>query len=106
MIMKYAVVQIAAKQYRVSEGDELLVEKINAKKGDKIDFDQVLLTVADQQVQIGQPLVAKASVKAEILDQVKAEKIRVAKFRAKSRYRKVKGHRQSLTKIKITKING
>lgn len=104
--MKYAVVQIAAKQYRVSQGDELLVEKLSFKKGDRIDFDQVLLTVDDQKVQIGQPLVVKASVKAEILDQVKAEKIRVAKFRAKSRYRKIKGHRQQLTKIKITKING
>lgn len=105
-MMKYAVVQIAAKQYRVSEGDELLVEKIKAKKSDRVDFDQVLLTVTDQQVQIGQPLVAKAGVKAAILDQVKAAKIRVAKFRSKSRYRKVKGHRQLLTKIKIIKING
>lgn len=105
-MMKYAVAQIAGKQYRVSEGDELLVEKIKAKKGGQLDFDQVLLVVDAEKIKIGQPLVAKAGVKAAILDQVKAAKIRVAKFRSKSRYRKVKGHRQLLTKIKIIKING
>ena len=104
--MKYAVVQIGAKQYRVSEGDELLIEKLSSKKGDKIEFDQVLLVVDEKKAVVGQPLVAKAKIKAMILDQIKGEKIRVAKFRSKSRYRKVKGHRQKLTKIKIEKING
>ncbi len=104
--MKYAVIQTGGKQYRVSEGDELLVEKIEAEKGAQIDFDQVLLVAGDKKIMVGQPLVAGAKVKAKVLDQVKGEKIRVAKFRAKSRYRKVKGHRQRLTKIKIIKING
>lgn len=104
--MKYAVVKTSGKQYKVSEGEEILVEKIGAKEGDSIVFDQVFLLIDDKKVEIGQPLVKRARVKAKILEQLKGEKIRVAKFRAKSRYRKVKGHRQRLTKVKIEKIYG
>jgi len=104
--MRYAVVKIGAKQYRVSEGDELLVEKIEKKKGAAITFNEVLLFVDEKKIKVSQPLIKAAKVKAKILEQIKEKKIRVAKFRAKSRYRKVKGHRQLLTKIKIEKING
>lgn len=104
--MKYTIIKIGGKQYKVSEGDELLVEKIEGKKGDSIVFDQVFLLVDDGKVNIGQPLVKGAKVGAKILEQTKGEKIRVVKFKAKSRYRRVKGHRQRLTKVKIERIYG
>jgi large subunit ribosomal protein L21 len=89
--MKYAVVQTGAKQYKVKEGDRLLVEKLEGKEGDKLDFDQVLLISDKDKKKIGQPI-------------TKGEKIRVATYKAKSRYRKVKGHRQQLTEVAIEKI--
>jgi len=103
--MKYAVIQTGGKQYKVSQGDELCIEKIEGEKGKVVNFDEVLLLVDGDNIQIGQPLIKGVKVKAKILDQIKDKKIRVAKFRAKSRYRKVKGHRQLLTKIKVEKIN-
>lgn len=104
--MKYAVIRTGGKQYKVCEGEELLVEKIEAEKKKTVDFDEVLLLVDGKKVHLGQPLVKGVKVKAKILEQIKGEKIRVAKFRAKSRYRRVKGHRQRLTKVKIEKIYG
>jgi len=104
--MKYAVIRIDDKQYKVAEGDEFLVEKIDEKEGKSVTFDKVLLLLDSKKVKIGQPLVSKAYVKAKIIAQLKSPKIRVAKFRSKSRYRKVKGHRQLLTKLKIIKIYG
>ena len=103
--MKYAVIQINGRQHRVSEGEELAVDKIEGKKGKKLTFDQVLLIVDGKKRQIGNPLVKKAKVTGEIIDQFKDKKIRVATYKAKSRYRRVKGHRTHLTKIKIKKIS-
>ena len=102
--MNYAIVKIGGSQYKVAEGDELDVEKLIGEKGTKVVFDQVLLWVSDKKIKIGQPLVKGVKVKAEILDQFKGKKIRVAIFKAKSRYRRVSGHRKLLTKIKIVKI--
>jgi len=102
--MKYAVVKTGGKQYRVSEGEELEVEKLEGKKGDKLDLAEVLLMVDGEKVEIGTPCVGGVSVLAEIVEQKKGEKIRVAKFKAKSRYRRVQGHRQLLTRVKILKI--
>lgn len=101
---QYAVVKINGSQHKVAVGDELAVEKINVEKGKTIELDEVLLLVADQKVKIGQPLVKGAKVKVKVLDQIKGEKIRVAVYKAKSRYRRVKGHRKQLTKIRIEKI--
>ena len=102
--MKYAVVKISGSQFKVAEGDELVVDKIEGKKGEIIDFQEVLLLVDGQKKKIGQPLVKGLGVKAKIVDQLKGKKIRVATYKAKSRYRRVKGHRSLLTKIKIEKI--
>lgn len=102
--MKYAVIRTGGKQYKVSEGDVLEIEKIEGKEKDKIVLDQVLLVRQEKKLLIGKPFLAKAKVKAEILAQFKDKKIRVAKFKAKSRYRRVRGHRQQKTKIKILKI--
>lgn len=102
--MKYAVVKIGGSQYKVAEGDEIEVEKIEGDKGKTIEFDQVLLLVDEAKVKIGKPFIKGVEVKAKILDQFKGKKIRVATYKAKSRYRRVKGHRKQLTRVKISSI--
>jgi len=102
--MKYAVVKIGGTQYKVSEGDELEVDKLPQKEGEKVEFPDVLLIANNGEVKIGQPTVKRVVIKAKILSHLKGKKIRVARFKAKSRYRKVTGFRASLTKVKIEKI--
>ena len=92
------------KQYKVSEGDIIKVEKIEAEAGDKIEFDQVLMVAGDD-VKVGSPVVEGAKVSAEVLDQKKDKKIVIFKFKAKKNYRKKKGHRQPYTLVKIEKID-
>lgn len=100
-----AVIKTGGKQYLVQEGDILDVEKIEGKKDKKISFKDVLLVFdKDKKIEIGKPKV-KASVEALILEQKKDPKIRVIKYKPKTRYHKTRGHRQLKTKIKITKIN-
>lgn len=103
--MKYAILKIAGKQYRVSEGENLIVDKIEGKEGEKITLDEVLLLNDGKEIKVGQPKIEGVKVEAEITRQLKGEKIRVAKFKAKSRYRRVKGFRAKLTEIKIIKIS-
>lgn len=103
--MKYAIVNINGSQYKVTEGEELEINKVEGKKEEKVIFDKVLLLVDEQKITVGQPLVEKAKVTAKIIDQYKGKKIRVATYKAKSRYRRVKGFRPYLTKIKIEKIS-
>jgi len=100
---KYAVIKTGGKQYLVQEGEELEIEKINDKKGKKISFDKILL-IKDKKVRIGNPFLKKAVVKAEVLEHFKDKKIRISRYKAKSRRRKVKGHRQRKTRVKILKI--
>ena len=102
--MKYAIIKTGGKQYKVVEDEVIDIEKIEGKDKAKIVFDQVLMIADGNKLKIGQPLLKDAKVKAEIVSQFKGEKIRVAKFKAKSKYRKIQGHRQRLTKVKITKI--
>ncbi len=102
--MKYAVISSGGKQFRVSEGDTIDVEKLAVEANDAVSFDTVLLSVADEKVTIGKPNIAGAVVKATVVEQRKGEKIRVAKFKAKVRYRRVTGHRQHLTRVKIDQI--
>lgn len=101
---QYAVVKIGGSQFKVAIGDELVVDKLEAKKGEEVDFDEVLLLVENEKMKIGQPKVRGVKVKAKILEQVKGKKIRAATYKAKSRYRRVKGFRPLLTKIKIEGI--
>lgn len=101
---KFAVVEIAGHQYQVKENDELAVNNLDLKAGEKIKLDKVLL-VANDKVEIGQPHLKNRVIEAEVIDNLKGEKVRVATYKAKSRYRKVKGFRPKITKIKITKIN-
>lgn len=102
--MKYAVVVSGGKQYKVSEGDVITVDKIVGVKDDKVSFDEVLLIVDEGSVKIGKPTVAGVKVSGQLVDQVKGDKIRVSKFKAKSRYRRTIGFRSQLTEIKIDKI--
>ena len=100
----FAIIKTGGKQYKVSEGDIIKVEKIEAEAGDKIEFDQVLMVSGDD-VKVGSPVVEGAKVSAEVLDQKKDKKIVIFKFKAKKNYRKKKGHRQPYTLVKIEKID-
>lgn len=100
---KYAVIRTGGKQYRVSEGDKLKIEKLSVEKDKNVDFEDVLLTVSEGKVNIGQPNV-KAKVKATVVDQIRDKKITVFKYKAKTGYHKKTGHRQSLTVVRIDKI--
>ena len=100
----YAIIKTGGKQYRVTEGDTLRVEKLNAE-GTSITFDQVLL-IGGEEVKIGAPTVEGASVNAEILREARAKKIIVFKKKRRKGYHKKQGHRQTYTEVKITGING
>lgn len=102
--MKYAVVKTGGKQYKVSEGDVIEVERLPHAQNAQLTFDTVLLFVEDGNVMVGTPGVSGAMVKGEVISHTKGEKIRVSKFKAKARYRRVTGHRQSLTQVKISQI--
>ncbi len=103
--MKYAVIRTGGKQYRVSEGDKLKIEKLAVEPGKSFDFDDVLLTVNEDKVQIGKPILS-SKVKATVVDQVKGEKLSIFKYKAKTGYHKKTGHRQKLTLVQIDKIEG
>lgn len=100
----YAIIRTGGKQYRVSEGDVLNVEKLNVEEGQEVVFDEVLTVVNDGDVKVGAPTVAGAKVTAKVAKQGKADKIFVFKYRAKSNYRKRQGHRQPFTQVEITSI--
>jgi large subunit ribosomal protein L21 len=100
-----AVIKTGGKQYIVKENQELKVEKLEFDEKKKtVEFAEVLLTADDKKITIGQPLVEKAKVIAEVLGEVKAAKVRVVKHHPKKHYRRTAGHRQQYLKVKITKI--
>ena len=100
----YAIIQTGGKQYRVSEGDVVSIEKLTAAEGEEVVFDQVLTVVSDGDIKIGKPVVEGAKVTAKVVEHGKGEKILVFKYKAKSNYRKRQGHRQPYTKVEISKI--
>jgi large subunit ribosomal protein L21 len=102
----YAVVSTGGKQYRVAEGDLLRVEKIDGDVGDSVSFDRVLLVSDGEKVTVGQPVVENAAVKGRIVEQGKAKKILVFKYKRRKRYRRKQGHRQQYTAVKIDSIEG
>lgn len=103
---KYAVIQTGGKQYRVSEGDRIAVERLDAEEGSDITIDRVLLVGGDGSTRIGTPVVDGASVTATVTAHDRGKKIEVFKFKAKKRYRRHTGHRQEQTRLTITGING
>jgi large subunit ribosomal protein L21 len=104
--MEFAVIQTGGKQYKVSKGTTVTIEKIKGeyKKGDKISFDKVLLVDNEKDTTIGAPYITGAKVDAEIVEIGRARKILVMKYKQKSRYLRRNGHRQPFFKVKITNI--
>jgi large subunit ribosomal protein L21 len=100
----FAIIKTGGKQYRVQEGDFLEVEKLPAEPGKKFHFSQVLLIGFDQETMIGTPLVEKALVRAEVIDNLKDDKVVVFKKKRRKQFRRTRGHRQELTRVKIEKI--
>ncbi len=101
---KEAVIKIGGAQELVSEGDTLTIPKIEGKEGSRYTVRDVLLTTSAGKVKIGTPTVSGAQVTVKILKHGKGEKVEIRKFRAKSRYRRKRGHRQPVTKVKVEKI--
>ena len=99
----YAIIATGGKQYRVSEGDVLYIEKIDAEVGSTVSFD-VLLVENNGEVKVGTPVVEGVKVEGKVVGQVRGEKIIVFKYKSKKNYRRKQGHRQPYTKVEITKI--
>jgi large subunit ribosomal protein L21 len=100
----YAVVKTGGKQYRVSPGDSIEVEKLPYEVGEQIELEEVLLVTNGSGTQIGQPLVNGAKVKATVTRQAKGRKVVIFKYRPSKRYRRRKGHRQYNTRLRIDEI--
>ncbi|MFW5647952.1 MAG: 50S ribosomal protein L21 [Candidatus Alkaliphilus sp. MAG34] len=101
----YAIIETGGKQYRVKEGDTLIVEKLEAEQGDIVTIDDVLAVSKAGKLTIGGPTVDGAKVEARVIEQGKSKKIIVFKYKPKKNYRKKRGHRQLYTKLVIEKIN-
>lgn len=99
----YAIIQLAGKQYRVTPGDTLVVNRIDGEVNASLTAD-ILLKSDGKNVEVGQPLVAGSQVTLKVVDHTQGDKIRVAKYKSKSRYRRVQGHRQQLTTLEVVKI--
>ncbi len=102
--MAYAIIETGGKQYRVSEGDEVLVEKLDIAEGEKVVFDHVLAVIKKGELVVGTPMVSGAKVTGKVVEHGKGDKILVFKYKAKSNYRRRQGHRQPFTKVVIEKI--
>ncbi len=101
----YAIIVTGGKQYKVSEGDTLFIEKLDAEENDTVTFDTVLMAGEGEDVKVGAPTVEGATVEAKVIKNGKAKKIYVFKMKRKKNERTKKGHRQPFTKVEITKIN-
>ncbi|MBN2494776.1 MAG: 50S ribosomal protein L21 [Deltaproteobacteria bacterium] len=102
----YAVVKTGGKQYRVSEGDQLRIEKIPGATGEEVTFEDVLMIGGTDDVAIGKPCVTGASVSARILEQGRGRKVVVFKYKRRKGFQKKQGHRQAFTRVQITGIHG
>ncbi len=103
--MDIAVIKTGGKQYVVSPGQKLKIEKIEKKVGEEIVFDEVLLVNQNKKTELGSPYLAKAVVKAKVISQDRAKKVTTIKFKPRIRYRKKIGHRQPYTEIEIKSIS-
>ncbi|CUS47318.1 MAG: LSU ribosomal protein L21 RplU [Idiomarinaceae bacterium HL-53] len=100
----YAVFQSGGKQHRVTEGQTVRLEKLEAATGDTVEFEQVLMLSDGEKVTIGAPFVSGGKVTAEVVDHGRGDKIKIVKFRRRKHSRKQMGHRQWFTEVKITSI--
>jgi large subunit ribosomal protein L21 len=101
----YAVIEAGGKQHRVTEGETLKLEKIEAATGDTVEFDRVLMVGGGEDVKIGTPVVEGGKVTAEVVSHGRHKKVKVVKFNRRKHYRKETGHRQWFTEVKITGIS-
>lgn len=99
-----AIIEAGGKQYMVSKGDKIQVEKLDGEKDGVLTFDKVLATFDGATYQLGKPFLAGATVEAKVLKQGRSKKILVFKYKAKSKYRRTQGHRQAFTEVEITKV--
>lgn len=104
--MEFAVIQTGGKQYKVRAGETITIEKLDGdfKKGDKITFDQVLLSDDGSKATFGTPFIKGSKVVGELVSQGRAQKVTVIKYKQKSRYFKKNGHRQPFMKVKIASL--
>ncbi|MFB6421798.1 MAG: 50S ribosomal protein L21 [Candidatus Malihini olakiniferum] len=100
----YAVFQSGSKQHRVSEGQNVRLEKLDTKTGENIEFKQVLMFSNGEEIKIGTPFIEGSKVKAEVVAHGRSEKVTIVKFRRRKHYRKQSGHRQWFTDVKIIGI--
>jgi len=101
----YAIVETGGKQYRVKPGDTVAVERLTGEPGESLDLDRVLLVAGNgDEARVGSPGVEGAVVRAEVVEHIRGEKIIVFRYKSKVRYRRKTGHRQSLTRLRITDI--
>ena len=101
----YAVIKSGGKQHKVSEGEEILLEKLSLDEGESIEFSEVLAVNKDGNLNVGKPLLEGAVVKGKVINHLKTKKITVIKMKRRKDYRKKQGHRQNLTKVKIESIS-
>ena len=100
----YAIIEACGKQYKVAEGEEIFLEKLEANEGEKVTFDQVLLLSDGTKVKVGTPTVKSAKVEATVVRHGKGEKIVVFKYKSKKNERKKQGHRQAYTKVTVKEV--
>ncbi len=100
----FAVIETGGKQYKVQPGEKLKIEKIAAAENGSVVFDKVLLKRDGEEVTVGAPHIAGATVEAKVVQQGRAKKVLVFRYHSKTRYRKKKGHRQHFTEVEITAI--
>ena len=100
----YAIIESCGRQYKVTEGDVVFFEKLEAEEGKKITFDNVVLVSDDKKVEVGAPYVKGVKVEGKVVSHGKGKKILVYKYKAKKNYRRTQGHRQPYTKVEITGI--
>ncbi|MFM2190229.1 MAG: 50S ribosomal protein L21 [Arcticibacter sp.] len=101
----YAIVSIAGQQMKVAENDSIIVHRLNANEGEKVEFDQVLMVDKGGNAKVGTPVVGGAKVSATVLSHLKGDKVIVFKKKRRKGYQKSNGHRQQFTKIKINTIS-
>ena len=102
----YAIIKTGGKQYKVSEGDEIIIEKLEAEENSAVTFEEVLAIFDGDNAKIGTPVVEGAKVSATVVKNGKGPKLRIFKYKHKTNYRRRQGHRQPFTKVKIDKIEG
>ena len=100
----FAIIETGSKQYKVAAGKKIQIEKLNAKEGESLVFDKVLLRANGETVSVGAPYISGATVEGKVLRQARSKKVIIFKYHSKTRQRKKRGHRQHFTEVEVTKV--